>query len=107
MLILGINSAYHESSACILKNGKLLGAAEEERFNRQKHGKQARPESADQLPWNSIEFLLGKLNIALNDIDIVAFSFDPEKRKEVVWPKEYYRSCDWGSGDAEKRCVIT
>ena len=37
--ILGINSAYHESSACLIQDGKLIAAAEEERFNRIKHAK--------------------------------------------------------------------
>ena len=35
--ILGINFAYHDSAACIIKDGKLLVAIEEERFTRQKH----------------------------------------------------------------------
>ncbi|MBS3138589.1 hypothetical protein J4207_02685, partial [Candidatus Woesearchaeota archaeon] len=39
--ILGINSVYHESSACIIKDGKMIAAAEEERFNRIKHAKEA------------------------------------------------------------------
>ena len=39
--ILGINSVYHESSAALLVDGKLVAAVEEERFNRIKHGKTA------------------------------------------------------------------
>lgn len=42
MYILGINSAYHESSACLLQDGHLIAAAEEERFNRVGYGKPAR-----------------------------------------------------------------
>ena len=33
-IILGVNSAYHESSVCLLRDGVILGAVEEERFNR-------------------------------------------------------------------------
>ena len=41
MNVLGINSVYHESSAALLVDGKLVAAVEEERFNRIKHGKEA------------------------------------------------------------------
>ena len=39
MYILGINAVFHDSAACILKDGRLLAAAEEERFTHIKHGK--------------------------------------------------------------------
>ncbi|MGH3512439.1 MAG: carbamoyltransferase N-terminal domain-containing protein, partial [Pseudonocardiaceae bacterium] len=39
MHVLGINSVYHESSAALIVNGQIVAAAEEERFNRRKHGK--------------------------------------------------------------------
>ena len=37
MYILGISSFYHDSAACILRNGEIIAAAQEERFNRKKH----------------------------------------------------------------------
>ena len=40
MVVLGINSVYHESAAAIVVDGSLVAAVEEERFNRRKHGKQ-------------------------------------------------------------------
>ncbi|MGA2865185.1 MAG: hypothetical protein ABSF95_11970 [Verrucomicrobiota bacterium] len=40
--VLGLNSAYHESAACLLQDGVPVAFAEEERFNRRKHGKPAR-----------------------------------------------------------------
>ena len=62
--ILGINSCYHESSAALIRveRGieKLVGFVEEERFNRVKHAKSARTDNADELPWNSIDYLLQK-----------------------------------------------
>ena len=54
--ILGLNSAYHESSACLIKDGKIIAAVEEERFNRKKHAKHARVDNPDELPINSINF---------------------------------------------------
>ena len=51
MVVIGVNSAYHESSAALLVDGVLLAAAEEERFNRIKHGKHSAVDNADDLPW--------------------------------------------------------
>jgi carbamoyltransferase len=82
--ILGINSVYHESSACILENGKLICAVEEERLNRVKHGKSANTNNPDQLPINSIKYCLSKVGILskplLSQIDYIGFSFEPKKR---------------------------
>ena len=86
MLILGINSAYHESSACLLVDGELVAAAEEERFNRSKHGKPARVDNPHELPTAAIRFCLdvggerlGR-RLSLRDVDHAATSFDPEAR---------------------------
>ncbi|OGR67713.1 MAG: hypothetical protein A2X30_09315 [Elusimicrobia bacterium GWB2_63_16] len=102
MLILGINSVYHESSACILKDGKLIAFAEEERFNRIKHGKEALPSNAHELPVNSIRYCLSKANASPKDIAHIAYSFNPLKRSTVRWPKEEYVAMDWGSPEAER-----
>lgn len=56
MYILGVNSVYHESSACLLKDGQVLMAVEEERLNRVKHGKEARTDNPWELPLNSINY---------------------------------------------------
>ena len=48
--ILGINSVYHESSACLIKNGQLVIAIEEERLNRIKHAKPAAVNNPHILP---------------------------------------------------------
>ncbi|MBM4320851.1 MAG: carbamoyl transferase, partial [Deltaproteobacteria bacterium] len=80
MYILGINSAYHESSAAILHDGVLVAAVEEERFNRVKHGKLARVDSADVLPEAAMDFCLRAAGIDWSAIDHIAFSFDPEER---------------------------
>ena len=57
--ILGINCAYHESSACLIQDGHLIAVAEEERFNRIKHAKAAGVDSADKLPEQAISLVTG------------------------------------------------
>jgi carbamoyltransferase len=78
MYILGINAVFHDSAACILKDGKLLAAAEEERFTHIKHGKRPVPFSTYQLPFHAIDYCLGVAGIHINDIGEIAYSFDPK-----------------------------
>lgn len=78
MYILGINAVFHDSAACILKDGKLLAAAEEERFTHVKHGKRPVPFSTYQLPYHAIDYCLQVAGIHLNDVDKIAYSFDPK-----------------------------
>ncbi len=77
MYVLGINAAFHDSSACLIKDGKLLAAAEEERFTQIKHGKRPIPFSTYELPFHAIDYCLKIADIHLNDVDHVAYSFDP------------------------------
>jgi carbamoyltransferase len=77
MYTLGINAAFHDSSACIVKDGKLLAAAEEERFTHFKHGKRPIPFSTYELPFHAIAYSLKTAGIHLKDIDHIAYSFDP------------------------------
>ena len=79
-VILGVNSAYHESSACILKDGVILGAVEEERFNRIKHAKCSRVDNADELPDRALAWALKSAGLKPNQVDHIAFSFDPDER---------------------------
>lgn len=78
MYTLGINAAYHDSSACLVQDGMVLAAAEEERFTRIKHGKRPVPFSAWELPFHAIDYCLGEAEINLDDIDHVAYSYQPE-----------------------------
>lgn len=79
--ILGINCAYHESSACLIQDGELIAAVEEERFNRVKHGKPARVDNADELPRQSIAFCLDSGGLTdLSQVDFIGYSFEPEDR---------------------------
>jgi carbamoyltransferase len=74
---LGINAAYHDSAVCIVCDGEVLAAAEEERFTRIKHGKRPVPFSAWELPYHAIDYCLRAAGIELADLDHVAYSFDP------------------------------
>jgi carbamoyltransferase len=77
MYTIGINAAFHDSSACIVKDGILLAAAEEERFTHYKHGKRPIPFSTYELPFHAIDYCLKTTGIHLNDVDHFAYSFDP------------------------------
>ena len=67
MYILGISAFYHDSSACLLKDGEIIAAAQEERFTRKKH------DAGFFLPCNSLE----AAEIAANKIDNVVFYEKP------------------------------
>ncbi len=77
MYTIGINAAFHDSAACIIKDGVLLAAAEEERFTHIKHGKRPVPFSTWELPYHAIDYCLSIAGIHLSDVDHFAYSFDP------------------------------
>lgn len=77
MYTLGINAAFHDPAATLVKDGVVLAAAEEERFTHIKHGKRPIPFSTYELPYNAIDFCLKTAGIGLADVDHVAYSFDP------------------------------
>ena len=77
MHTLGINAAYHDCSAVILRDGVVLAAAEEERFTRIKHGKRPVPFSTWQLPFHAIDYCLREAGVMLTDLEHVAYAFDP------------------------------
>lgn len=78
--ILGINSAYHEPSACLIRNGRIIAAVEEERFNRIRHGKQADLRNPHWLPEQAIRWCLSEAGINANAISSIGYSFAPELR---------------------------
>jgi len=99
--ILGLNSAYHESSACLIKDGKIIAAVEEERLNRKKHAKPAKVDNPDELSVNAINFCLKKAGITLKDVDYIGFSFSPAKRLRNKYFDEKVTEGSWGSTDGE------
>jgi carbamoyltransferase len=78
MYTLGINAVYHDSAACLVKDGRVVAAAEEERFTGIKHGKRPVPFLTYELPFHAIDFCLKEEGIELCDIDHVAYSYDPQ-----------------------------
>src|SRR5512146_3199149 len=77
MRTLGINAAFHDSAACIVCDGDVVAAAEEERFTQIKHGKRPIPFSTWELPFNAIDYCLREAGIKLVDVDHVAYGYDP------------------------------
>ncbi len=77
MYTLGINAAFHDSSACLVRDGRVVAAAEEERFTRIKHAKRPVPFSAWELPWHAIAYCLTEANLDLAQVDHVAYALDP------------------------------
>ena len=67
--ILGISAFYHDSAACILKDGKIIAAAQEERFTRKKHDQ--------NYPHNAINFVLKYADLKLSAVDQIVFFEKP------------------------------
>lgn len=74
---LGINAAFHDSAACLMQDGQVIAAAEEERFTHIKHGKRPVPFSAWELPYHAIDYCLKIADIEMRDVQDVAYSYDP------------------------------
>lgn len=77
MYTLGINAAFHDSSACLVRDGQVLAAAEEERFTHVKHGKRPIPFSTYELPYYAIDYCLREAGITLCNVEHIAYGFDP------------------------------
>ena len=67
--ILGISAFYHDSAAAIIVDGKIIAAAQEERFTRKKHD--------SSYPFNAIEFVLKFANLNLSSVDQIVFFEKP------------------------------
>ena len=77
MRVLGINAIFHDPAAALIVDGQIVAAAEEERFSRRKHGKRPVPFSAWELPEKSAAWCLESGRAAPDDLDAVAYSYDP------------------------------
>ena len=69
MHILGISAFYHDSAACLVRDGEIIAAAQEERFTRKKHDA--------SFPDNAIEFCLKTGGVQVSDLDYVGFYDKP------------------------------
>jgi len=67
--ILGISAFYHDSAACILIDGEIIAAVQEERFSRKKHD--------SNYPYNAVEFVLKFSNLKLSEVDQIVFFEKP------------------------------
>ena len=69
MYILGISCYYHDSAACLLKDGRIIAAAQEERFSRIKHDQ--------EFPISAARYCLKEAGITIDDVDYVGFYDKP------------------------------
>lgn len=69
MYLLGISAFYHDSAACLIKNGEIIAAVQEERFTRKKHDK--------SFPSNAIEYCIKEADISSADIHNIVFFEKP------------------------------
>ncbi len=76
MLILGISCFYHDSAAALIEDGKILAAAQEERFTRIKHD--------EQFPEHAVRYCLQEAGIQMNQLDAVVFYEKPFLKFERI-----------------------
>ena len=69
MYILGISSFYHDSAACLIKDGEIIAAAQEERFTRKKHD--------PSFPKHAIKYCMEEAGIAPDDLENIIFYEKP------------------------------
>lgn len=76
--ILGISAGYHDSACCLLQDGKLVAAVQEERFTRLKNDK--------SFPRNALRYCLKHAGLAISDISCIAYYEDPaQKLGRQIW----------------------
>jgi carbamoyltransferase len=101
-LVLGVNSVYHESSACLLDGARVLAFCEEERLTRVKRAKRLTLDNADELPERAIDWCLAASGASWADVGRVAYSYDPDARPAAAPdPAEDVRPGSWGSAAGE------
>ena len=88
MIVLGISCYYHDSGAAIVRDGKLVAAAEEERFTRKKHD--------NGFPAHAIDYCLREAGVTIEQVDHIAFYEKPlvkfNRILETIlafWPRTY------------------
>ena len=72
MKVLGISAYYHDSAAALVADGKILAAAQEERFTRKKHD--------ESFPAKAVEYCLKEAGVIVADLDYVAFYEKPLRK---------------------------
>lgn len=87
MNILGISAFYHDSAACLVQDGEITAAAQEERFTRKKHD--------DAFPARAIEYCLQAAGITMTDVDHVVYYEKPLLKFERIL-ETYFAYAPWG-----------
>ncbi|MGI8681157.1 MAG: carbamoyltransferase family protein [Mycobacteriales bacterium] len=77
MKVLGVNAVFHDPAAALVVDGEIVAAAEEERFNRRKHGKCNESFATWEVPELAAAWCLAQAGLAASDLDAVAYSYDP------------------------------
>jgi carbamoyltransferase len=91
--VLGINAVFHDPAAALVVDGVTVAAAEEERFSRRKHGRDAPvPFSAWEVPQKAAAWCLEYAGLSPADLDAVAYSYDPDLAPP---PTEDITADDW------------
>ena len=102
MYILGISSFYHDSSACLFKDGELVFACEEEKFTGIKHD--------SSFPINTIQYIFGYYNITYDDIEMVCYYEDLNLKLKRVMSnikKNFFKNIDIKKSEFEDYDVDT
>ena len=97
MYILGISAYYHDSAACLVKDGEIIAAVQEERFTRKKHD--------DSAPINAIRSCLEIGGIRMDDVDLFAFYDKPLLKFERLL-ESYYEHAPKGLGSFIKAMPV-
>ncbi len=69
VIVLGLSAYYHDSAACLLVDGRIVAAAQEERFTRKKHD--------ERFPSHAVAYCLKEAGIGINDVDVIGFYEKP------------------------------
>jgi carbamoyltransferase len=80
--VLGVNAVFHDPASALVRAGRTVAAAEEERFSRRKHGKEPLAFSTWELPEASARWCLRQGGIEPGELDAIAYSYDPTLRDE-------------------------
>jgi carbamoyltransferase len=85
MYVLGLNVSFHDTSACLIKDGKIIAAIEEERLSRNKHEL--------SYPMRAIRYCLNAANITIKDVDLIV---------EDIFEDISYEQQEWLGMDKKK-----
>ncbi len=77
MLTLGLNASCDAASACLVEDGRIVGAVEDEHFDRRARRRQFMADALSGIPFEAVAWCLKQHQVRLSDIDHVAYAWDP------------------------------